>query len=60
MRTRSESMAEAALPRATAEDGFFCGLWRVAALDAELTALRARVAERDASLAWAVRRGRKQ
>ena len=32
---------------------------RVAALDAELATLRARVAERDASLAWAVRRGRR-
>jgi hypothetical protein len=72
------SMAEAALSRSTADDGFFCRLWRVArgerdelilannalaarlaALDAELTALRARVAERDASLAWAVRRGRR-
>ena len=32
---------------------------KLAALDAELTALRARVAERDASVAWAVRRGRR-
>ena len=32
---------------------------RVAALSAELVALRARVAERDASVAWAVRRGRR-